>query len=515
MQVSAATPFNLWPRLSRGRGAAAASRASPRQHAEPNPLMHTQIKPIVLRQEPAQAVSPSSSNSSSSKRQHQQQQQQQHPVPCVPPSHLLLPQGSSKPSPLLHPLLVLPSPTDKNAFKTSSFPEPAGTSLRGRPPNNALLSAASCSSRSSSSSSRSSSSSLPIIVESSASDMESGADEEEGEGGWIEVALPEAPLIHSSFVVPATNISLEHQTENLLCSSPALERLVGVLNFNRGREASKSMRNRQQQHDTSGPDASSATAAAATEAAAAGTPGIVALHAELLQLSREARRQRRALRGADESAESSESVISSSSSNTSGTPRTGSSLSNSRFPVWLLQRRRFSSRSCDDLRCMYTPNPRPKRSASFPAPAHLNCFNPFKNPSLIHRRAQPSRHWKMLQQRLQGHRRPCRTGVLQEDVDARCAPTTATAAPAAAKEAPASAVRLLKAAARRDGSFIHAQAAEWGTTALAAASALCEQSRRELRARDAVVVLQQEKERRELQQCVFWWFGSDIFLPQL
>ncbi|OEH76511.1 hypothetical protein cyc_08194 [Cyclospora cayetanensis] len=39
--------------------------------------------------------------------------------------------------------------------------------------------------------------------------------------------------------------------------------------------------------------------------------------------------------------------------------------------------------------------------------------------------------------------------------------------------------------------------------------------RRELRAKDAAAVLEQERERQELQQNVLWWFASDILLPYL
>lgn len=39
--------------------------------------------------------------------------------------------------------------------------------------------------------------------------------------------------------------------------------------------------------------------------------------------------------------------------------------------------------------------------------------------------------------------------------------------------------------------------------------------RRELRAKDAATVLQHEKERRELQESVLWWFANDILMPYI
>ncbi|KAL8274140.1 hypothetical protein Esti_001982 [Eimeria stiedai] len=554
MHVSAASAFSLWPRLSEGRNAA---RDPPPQHADPSPTKHSQTNPLLLRKAAAAAAR----SSSSSKRRQQQQRRWQEeegspqhqeglqtrprPAPCVSSSHLVL--SPSTTNHFRDPVLVIPCAAEKNAQGPSGFPEAAATTpsfRRWRSSSRILSSAASCSS--SSSSGCSSSSSLPVIVESSSSEATSGSEEEAV--GWIEVTLPEAPPPHSTNVRSGSSISLSRET-GAACTSadpgkeagrkpqrgrvtasavtsasrdagqqqqhrkplerqlqqqqkgrdPFFRRLVGALSFKR-------RAGRPQQLEASGPDPAAAAAAAAT-------PGIVALHAELLQLAREARSQRRAPRGRDEAAESAESLLSSSSSSTSGTPRTGGSNSNSRFPVWLFQRRRFPCRSCVDLRCMYTPTLRPRRSASAPALAQLNRFRLPGNPSLIHRE-QPSRHCKMLeQQRLQGQRRYSRTEMLEKAVDARCA-TASTAASAAAEQAPASAVRLLE-AARRDGSVVGVQAAKRGVAASAPVSTPPVQSPRHLRARDAVDVLQQEKERRELQQSVFWWFGSDILLPQL
>lgn len=254
-------------------------------------------------------------------------------------------------------------------------------------------------------------------------------------------------------------------------------------------------------------------AAAGQGAAAASAEGIVALQMELLQLSREARRQRGRKRetdaDADAAASLSSSTNSSDSSNTSGTPRTRSSSNSSSLRL-RPPRARLLSCGCPTSRYSCSAIEERQRSASAPTCTegrlHVATFG--KSEGLRTIRQWGGGETAVHDSFQMSRRRSLPSTTAHEVVGAQDCHTPMTR-PACTAGASANAGGPVAACQ----SVVACKDREVMQTADAAAAKQRGRRQRELRAEDAVAVLQREKERQEFQQSVLWWFASDILMP--
>lgn len=267
---------------------------------------------------------------------------------------------------------------------------------------------------------------------------------------------------------------------------------------------------------------------AAAAAVAAETPAIVALQMELLHLSREERRQRsrnlKTLKHRSLAATSSDSSTSDSSS-TSVTPGTGSSSSCSngcassgcnrsvKWQPWSA-RLRFLSYSSPSLRCRVSRGTRQlRRCTSAPSFCVIYPSAPFTvdERERLHagsRQTSPATRFLhaadgvVLSPHTARHRRARnhrnRGAAAVPLVKTGTVPSRHSFARAAVQDPPC--VQYSGGGSTEGG------------TALASAAGRG-RAHREKRALNAAAVLQQERERQDLQRSVLWWFAHDILMP--
>ncbi|XP_026190044.1 uncharacterized protein LOC34623980 [Cyclospora cayetanensis] len=383
------------------------------------------------------------------------------------------------------------------------------------------------SSSSHSSTSSRTSSFLPMVIESSS---ETWSDSEEEEEGWMEVVLqaPDSggctyqdyhlePYANAEgrLEAPADDMEQRQQTpegrvqqkrvqqheQQRGAGYSFMQELAAALRF-KVRDAHDGFADEKEPKiDPCGASVTQETAATAS--------GIVALQMELLHLSRESRKHRRH-KTAGAWTESAGSFSSTSSSSTSGTPRTGRSSSSSSCSCSSSHTRprvmrRISSCSIPNLRCRDSTEPPLRRTASAPmgAPRPAPQWGSIDTRRVLLRRISDRRleAAKLPFPADGGEARTTRIAAQETwsnhdgtagrppgPADAPCASATALSGPAIAQR-------------------------ELAETAEMARQRM--KMRRELRAKDAAAVLEQERERQELQQNVLWWFASDILLPYL